>query len=404
MSNQLFMARQPILNADKELFAYELFYRDDEGKSDISDPREATSSVLVNVLNQIGLQGSVGNFKAFVNVGANILMTEILYSLPKDTFVFELSADIIITNKEHDAIKILHGQGYVFALDNIVFTDEYFENFSKILPYITYAKFDTTHTDIERLEDNIALYQDKILIAQRVEIPEVFEAYKELGFNYFQGYFFAAPHLIQQNRLDPKHLGVIRIFNLLQQDAPLNELCDEFQKHNELTLQLLQFLNSSSMFDIQGTQSIRDIIALVGKQRLLQWLLLIIYSKSGKDIKTTKSPLSLLIQNRIDIMLGLIEKIDPLNKENMREEARFLSLISLLETVFNVPTSYIMEKFEVHEKIYEALTSHAGKLGRLFALTLSIERADYASTQILLKSYKLNLDDIDDIIAISMRL
>jgi len=403
MSNQLFMARQPILNADKELFAYELFYRNDEGKSEIDDPREATSSVLVNVLNQIGLQGSVGEFKAFVNVGANILLTEILYSLPKDTFVFELSADIIITNKEHDAIKILHQQGYVFALDNIVFKDAYFENFSRIFPYITYAKFDTTHTDIELLEANIAIYQDMTLIAQRVEIPEVFEAYKELGFSYFQGYFFAAPHLIQQNRLDPKHLGVIRIFNLLQQDAPLPELCDEFEKHNELTLQLLQFLNSTSMFDIHGSHSIRDIIALVGKQRLLQWLLLIIYSKSGKDIKTSKSPLSLLVQNRIDIMLGLIDIINPLNKDEMKEQARFLALISLLETVFNVPTAYILEKFEVSEVIYAALTSHTGKLGRLFALSLSIERSDFAATQILLKSYKLNIDDIDDIIAISMR-
>lgn len=403
MSNQLFMARQPILNANQELFAYELFYRDHEGNGVIDDPREATSSVLVNVLNQVGIQGSVGDFKAFVNVGANILLTEIIYTLPKDIFVFELSADIIINNKEHDAIKMLHQEGYVFALDNIVFTDEYFDNFSKILPFVTYAKFDTTHTDIELLEANIALYENKILIAQKVEIPEVFEAYKELGFNYFQGYFFAAPHLIQQNRLDPKHLGVIRIFNLLQNDAPLPELCDEFEKHNELTLQLLQFLNSSSMFDIHGTQSIRDIIALVGKQKLLQWLLLIIYSKSGKDIKTAKSPLSLLVQNRIDVMLGLIEKINPLNKAQMIEEARFLALISLLETVFNVPTVYIMEKFEVNEALYEALTSHTGKLGKLFALTLSIERSDFAATQILLKSYKLNIDDIDDVIALSMR-
>lgn len=397
------MARQPILNADQELFAYELFYRDNNGNSVIEDPREATSSVLVNVLNQIGIQGSVGEFKAFVNVGANILLTEIIYTLPKDTFVFELSADIIINTNEHDAIKILHQEGYVFALDNIIFTEEYFDNFSKILPYITYAKFDTTHTDIELLEANLALYKEKVLIAQRVEIPEVFEAYKELGFNYFQGYFFAAPHLIQQNRLDPKHLGVIRIFNLLQNDAPLPELCDEFEKHNELTLQLLQFLNSSSMFDIHGSHSIRDIVALVGKQKLLQWLLLIIYSKSGKDIKTAKSPLSLMVQNRVDIMLGLIEKINPLNKDKLKEEARFLALISLLETVFNVPTVYIMDQFKVNDALYEALTSHTGKLGRLFALTLSIERSDFAATQILLKSFKLNIDDIDDIITLSMR-
>jgi len=396
MSPQLFMARQPILDTEKHVYAYEIFYRNEDGNADFSDPRLATSSVLVNLLNQVGLQSSVGNAKAFVNVGANILLTDIVYSLPCDKFVFELNEDIKISHQLRDVIKALFDLGYHFALDNATCSEAFIQNFSQVMPYIEYVKFDTTMTDIEHLTNHLDLFKDKKLIAQKVEIPEVYEAYKEIGFHYFQGYFFAKPHLIQHNRIDPKHKGVIRIFNMLQTDAPMKQITDEFEKHNELTLQLLQFLNSTSMFNMKDSSSIADVINLVGKAKLLQWLLLIIYSKSGKDIKSTKSPLSLLAQHRVDIMLGILQKLGTDKYNRYVEEVRYIAMLSLLESVFNVPLAYILQSFEVDEEVESALLSHAGISGRLLAIALSIEKADFAATQILLKSFRLTVDDLDD--------
>lgn len=398
MPSQLFMARQPILDRDKHIFAYEIFYRDngDEAEANIVDARLATSSVLVNLLNQVGLQNSIGDSLAFINVGANILLTDILYSLPPKKFVFELSEDITITNQLKDAIKVLFDLGFRFALDNATCQSTYLNNFSQIMPYIEYIKIDTTMTDIEDFTANKELYKDKKFIAQKVEIPEVYEAYKEIGFDFFQGYFFAKPHLIQHNRIDPKHKGVIRIFNMLQTDTHMQEICDEFEKHNELTLQLLQFLNSTTMFSIKDSSSIGDIVRLVGKEKLLQWLLLIIYSKSGKEINSTKSPLSLLAQHRVDIMLGILKKADEALYEKTKDEARYVAMLSLLESVFNVPLAYLLENFEVEDSVENALLSHSGTSGRLLAIALSIEKQDYAATQVLLKSFGLNVDDLDD--------
>ena len=232
------------------------------------------------------------------------------------------------------------------------------------------------------------------LIAQRVEIPEVFDAYKKLGFNYFQGYFFAKPNIIQQNRLDPRHLGVIRLFNMLQSDTPIDQVTKEFERHNELTMQLLQYLNSATTFELHDVDSVRDIIKLVGKKKLLQWLLMIIYSKSGKNISTTKSPLSLMVQNRIDIMHGIVDLIHPDEYEHMVEQTRLIALLSLLESVFNVPMSVILGSIDVDDTIKDALISHSGKLGRIYAITLSLEKREFATAQILLQSYKLSMDDI----------
>ena len=396
MSAQLFLARQPILDVHKHIVAYELFYRDEEGSPNFSDARLATSSVLVNVLNQIGLQNSVGHAKAFVNISANLLLTEIIPTLPIGKFVFELNQNIEISNKLRDIIEDLNKKGYEFALDNVNCSDAYFNNFNAILPFIKYLKFDTTMTDIEYLQKQMPRFKGKKLVAQKVEIPEVYEAYKAIGFDYFQGYFFAKPHIIQKNRMDPKHKGVIHIFNMLQTDAPLNELAAEFEKHNELTLQLLQFLNSTSLFDLKEATSISEIVQLVGKEKLLQWLLLIIYSKSGKEIKSNKSPLSLLAQHRVDIMLGILEKTGKSNYERYKEEVRYVAMLSLLESVFNVPLAYVLENFEVGHSIESALLSHSGVAGRLLAIEQSIEKADFATTQVLLRSFNLTVDDIDN--------
>ena len=396
MSPQLFMARQPILDTLKHVYAYEIFYRNDEGNADFSDPRLATSSVLVNLLNQVGLKSSVGNAKAFINIGANVLLTDIIYTLPSDKFVFELNEGMQVTNQIVEVIKTLHKLNYAFALDNASCNERFIKNFAKLLPYIEYVKFDTTMTDIEYLSNNLHLFEGKKLIAQKVEIPEVYEAYRDIGFHYFQGYFFAKPHIIQHNRIDPKHKGVIRIFNMLQTDAPMKQITDEFERHNELTLQLLQFLNSTSMFAMKDSSSIADIINLVGKAKLLQWLLLIIYSKSAKDIKTAKSPLSLLAQHRVDIMLGILKKLGSTTYEAHIEEVRYIAMLSLLESVFNMPLAYILQSFEVDESIESALLSHSGTGGRLLAIALSIEKADFAATQVLLKSFKLTVDDLDD--------
>ena len=195
MSDKLKMARQPIVDLNNNIIGNEFFYRNDAGEGDFTDPRSATSSVLVNILNQVGLNKSIGDAKAFINISGDMLLTDILYNLPKEPFVFELSADVQMGNKELANLEQLHLKGYTFALDNVRFDDDYIQNFTPALPYISYVKIDASQTDFESLEKNLALFRDQTLIAQKIEFQEIFDAYKAMGFRYFQGYFIAGIHI-----------------------------------------------------------------------------------------------------------------------------------------------------------------------------------------------------------------
>ncbi len=398
MSDKLRMARQPIVDLNNNTIGYEFFYRDDEGGSGFTDPRFATSSVLVNIINQVGVDNSMGDAKAFINISGDILLTDILYNLPKDHFVFELAADIHMGKKEVANLEQLHKEGYIFALDNARFDENYMGNFGPVLPYISYVKFDSVQTDIEGLQNNISLYDGKILIAQKIEFQEVFDAYAALGFQYFQGYFIADIHTMEKNRLDPKHLGVIRLFNMLQSDYQIDDISKEFEKHNELTLQLLQYVKSIQAFDLSGSPSIKEIITRVGMDKLKIWLMMIIYSRSSKNVGSTKSQYSIMVQNRIDTMLGILPKLKVEQSEKLQEQARLVALLSLLDIVFDVEIEKTLQAFDLDDDVEGALIGRDGLLGNLLEIAVAIEKRNFATMQELLAKYGLSVEDIEDIL------
>jgi EAL and modified HD-GYP domain-containing signal transduction protein len=394
MHNNLNLARQPILDRSENIIGYEFFYRDSYGECVIDDPRHATASVLVNLLNQIGSTSAFGETLAFINTDGPLLLTDILRTLPKEKFVFELSESTKITARIHEAIRHFHSLGYRFALDNASFNPHYLEAFIPLFPYIEFAKFDVTQTDIEQFSHAPNPYGQMKLIAQKVEFHEMAEAYEALGFEHFQGFYFAHAHLITQRRIDPQYMDVMELFTLLQDDAPMEEVCDSFKYQGILALQLFQFLRSAHPEYIEGAMSIKDIIERFGKSALMQWLLLIIYSKSGTRAIDEKNSHAVFAQNRIDRMVSLLEKCTPYPTENQLEEIQLIAMLSLLEGLMNVPMESLLQTLHPNREIEDALITHTGILGRIYAASLKLEKGDVNSASLLLKSYGITPEEI----------
>ncbi|PHR54067.1 MAG: hypothetical protein COA44_14420 [Arcobacter sp.] len=391
MSNFLYIAKQPIFGRDEHIFGYELYYRRDDQEMTLPDKRLATASVLVNILNQMGLHTLVGSSKAFINIDAKILLTDIIYTIPKDRFVLELNEDIQINQKEYECIKALHKNGYSFALDNVTFDQDHMANIKRVLSNVDYVKFDTTSTDFELLKENLGMFEGKKLMAQKIESVFVLTAYKDLGFDFFQGFYLAEPELIKKNRIDPHHLGVIRLFNLLQGAVSMHDICSEFEQHNEIVLQLLQFVNSGG-FNFETTpKTVCDVLEYIGKKPLMQWLMLIVYAKSGRTGDQDINPCSILVQNRVDLMLGILKRMKK-DDEALMMQARFVALLSLLETVFEMPLPLILAELDVEDVIKDALLDKVGDLGKLYALVLALEKSDQEKSEKLLLAYGLEVE------------
>ena len=387
MNNTLSLARQPIMNCDEQIVGYEFFYRDEEGQCSIDDARHATSSVLVNLLNQIGTAASFGDSLAFINTDGPLLLTDIIRTLPKEKFVFELSATMKHNAQIHDAIRYYHSIGYQFALDNASFHPQYIEDFGDIFSCISFAKFDVNQTDIEQLHSFPNPFGQIKLIAQRIEFYELFEAYRLLGFEYFQGFYFAKSHLITHPRIDPKNVDVLSLFSLLQTDASLEEIYTSFKRQSALSLQLIQFLTSTQPEHTYQATSIKEMIDRMGKNALTQWLLLIIYSKSGTSSAGTINNYTIFTQKRVDLMLKLLDYASPNPSEERIESARLIALYSLLQELMNLPIEQIVRSLNPNDEIKDALLVHSGLLGRLYIAVLKLENNEVSTAALLLKSY-----------------
>ncbi len=387
MNNTLSLARQPIMNRNEQIIGYEFFYRDEEGKCSIDDPRHATSSVLVNILNQIGTAASFGDSLAFINTDGPLMLTDIIRTLPKEKFVFELSETMKHNAQIHDAIRYYHSNGYQFALDNASFHPQYLEDFGPLFSCISFAKFDVNQTDIEQLHFLPNPFGQIKLIAQRIEFYELFEAYQLLGFDYFQGFYFAKSHLITHPRIDPKNGDVLSLFSLLQTDASLEEIYTAFKRQSALSLQLIQFLTSTHPEYTYQASSIKEMIERMGKNALTQWLLLIIYSKSGTSSTGTINNYTFFTQKRVDIILKLLDYASPNPSEELIESARLIALYSLLEGVMNLPVEQIVHSLNPTDEIKDALLVHSGLLGRVYIAALKLENNDVSTAALLLKSY-----------------
>lgn len=387
MHKNLFLARQPILDREENLIGYEFLYRNEYGECVIDDPRHATASVLVNLLNQIGAASSFGDIPAFINTDGPLLLTDILRTLPKEKFVFELSAAMQLNGRIYEAIRYYHSLGYRFALDNASFHPDYFEMFSPIFPFMEFAKFDVNQTDIEQFNYLPNPYGKMKLIAQRVEFYEMAEAYAALGFDYFEGFYFARAHLITGRRIDPQYADVMKLFSLLQNDAPIDHICEAFKHESILSLQLFQFLRSVHPELIEGVVSIREMVERFGKNSLMQWLLLLIYSKSGTKAIDEKNSHAVFAQCRIARMVFLLKKIVPDYTEKELEHIYFIAMLSLLEGLMNVPMESLLQTLHPEQQIEEAFIAHTGVLGRIYAACLKMECGDVNGAAILLKSY-----------------
>ncbi|MDP3021911.1 MAG: hypothetical protein Q8N32_01620 [Sulfuricurvum sp.] len=394
MKNSLNLARQPIMNRKDEILGYEFFYRDHEGKCSIDDSRHATSSVLVNLLNQIGIASSFGDTLAFINTDGPLLLTDIIRTLPKEKIIFELTSSMRHTAQVHEAIRYYHSLGYRFALDNASFHPDYLEAFGPLFPYIEFAKFDVTQTDSEQFHYFPNPYGKMTLIAYKIEFYEMLEAYEQFGFDCFQGFYFAKSHLITQSRIDPKYVDVLSLFSLLQTEASVEDIYNAFLRESALSMQLIQFLTSTHPEYIRGAESIKEMIERMGKNALSQWLLLIIYSKSGTMSMDEANQYSTFAQARVVLMLKLLHLASPNPSSKLVEDARLIALLSLLDDIMNIPLENTLHAINPSSNVKDALVNMSGLLGRIYAAVLKLEIGDAVTAALLLKTYGVHQDQL----------
>lgn len=376
---QIFLARQPIVDRKESLYAFELLFRSGNkaAEAGVLDDTHATAQVMVNAFGEMGIAEVLGTHKGFINLDATFLYSDTIELLPRQQVVLELLETITIDDAIIARCHELKAMGFSLALDDVV---KLGDEIKPLLNVVDVVKLDLMQIDaalLPSLVKELKQYPIKLL-AEKVEDREQARHCMEIGFDMFQGYYFARPETLSGKRADPSKIVLLRILTLMLSDAENEKVVEAFKEHPTLAYNLMRMVNSVGTGLTTKISSLSHGLVVMGRRPLQRWVQLLLYAsdKGGSAV----SPLMQLAATRGKLMELVARQVRP-NDPDYVERAFMVGMLSLLDTLMNEPLPAILARMNLHEEVEAALLGRSGDLGDLLVLCEKLETGDVAAVQ-----------------------
>ena len=369
MSN-IFIGRQAIYDRKQGVYAYELLFRSAQQRNvaDIVDGDKATSNVIVNTFMEIGLEKIVGDKLAFINLTRTFFVDENTISLPRDRVVLELLEDIEADEAVVAGVTRLRQQGYSIALDDFI----YHESLQPLVELADIIKIDIMALNHDEIRDHVTRLRKPSLrlLAEKVETRDEYDFCRELGFDYFQGYFFAQPKIIQGRRLPNNRLAILKLLSQLQDpDITPEELENLIVQDVTLSFKILRYVNSAAVALSRKIDSIRQAVVILGMATIRSWTTLLAMSQI--DDKPTELVIIAMIRAK------MAENMARARKEPDPDVYFTVGLFSALDALMDNSMEEILTQLPLADHITEALLHHRGAHGKTLSCVLAYERGEW---------------------------
>jgi EAL and modified HD-GYP domain-containing signal transduction protein len=390
---EIFIARQPIVDRNEGLVAFELLFRS-SNKTDagVVDDTNATAQVVVNAFGEMGIAQVLGSNKGFINVDAVFLLSDLIELLPKKQVVIELLETISINASIVARCTELKAKGFSLALDDVI---ELNDGIKPLLALVDIIKLDLMAISPELLPSLVKELKRYpiMLLAEKVEDREQARRCVEMGFDLFQGYYFARPEMLSGKRSQPSKIALLRIFSLMASGAENGEIEDAFKEHADLTYNLMRLVNSPGSGMATKISSLKHGLMVLGHGPLKRWVQLLLYASDKGN--NAVSPLMQLAATRGKLM-ELIAQHESGGDRDYADRAFMVGMMSLLDALLGEPLPGILERMNLQENVEAALLRHDGELGHLLSHCKMLEAGDFESVSDALRSHpSLTLDALN---------
>ncbi|MDX1352413.1 MAG: EAL domain-containing protein [Thiomicrorhabdus sp.] len=363
--SEVFIGRQPILDRDMNVFAYELQFH--QGINPNQKTLLASAELIKEIEESIGFQSIVGNHNVLLNVPKELLNKSVLPRFDTNyQLVLEIPNNITKDVEVLQQLKELKADGASIALDDFI-NDESSIRLAGISDYV---KIDPESHNEVQIRKMLAELQEKNIkvIAEKVETEEMFLYLKKLGFDYFQGYFFTTPLMINGQKLTGNKL------TLLQLLAKVNDCNTDFAELSEIISQdvalshrlLVAINNPATMIPIR-VERVADAIKYMGIKRLKFWVNLLMLS-SMDDVPQELLTTSLM-------RAKFCELLAEASGHSRDKDSFFLvGLFSNLGAFFKTPIADIVSEMPLAEDLVAALVENQGPMGEALKVLVRVER------------------------------
>ncbi|MFN3593338.1 MAG: EAL and HDOD domain-containing protein [Thiobacillaceae bacterium] len=389
MPQNAYLARQPIVDAKHQLVAYELLFRDTAHATSarIVDAAAAGIDVISNTLCNMGTDWLLKGKLAFINMDASMLMGDFSALLPPDKVVLEVLETVEVSAEILDRLRAYKQAGFRIALDDYVHTPER----ADLLPLADYVKLDVLALSPDKVIHAVkaARQHGAKLLAEKVERREQFEQYKKLGFQYFQGYYFARPENLASKVINPSQAAVLELMDKVRQEADIKQIEEGFKRDVALTFKLLRYINSAAFGLSCEIQSIRHAVSILGYRPLYKWLTLLLATASP-------SPMAPVLTRTAVTRGRLCELLGAYHLPKAEQDNLFITgVFSMLDALLETPMAQIMERLTLPERVADALLHRTGIYGPILELAVACESADASRIDALAESLFLSAEQVN---------
>ena len=395
-------ARQPILDRDGMLCGYELklhcVSEAPAGDAAVSTdatghtvPDDATTAAaaegepravvqptftqsVVTALMHSGVRGALAGHLAHLDVSREMLFDEALELLPAERFLFELQPDIEVDDELIARIVVLHARRYRFVLDAVVVPSD---TFARLLPYAERVKIDLPHISRALLPklSTVLKSAGKLLIAQGIEAQEDFETALNLGFDKFQGYYFARAQTATLRKVSAPRHALLNLLQLLAGDPTVAQLEAELKLNPVLVMHLMKLANSSGLAVGHKVTTLREAINATGTNRIARWTQLLLYA-DGRKVALEDDPLLQLAATRARFMELAVLRLPKAGRDEA--DAAFLTgVFSFVDAVFGGSIENTLNVLTLSKPIQAAILRREGVLGLLLSVVDALERGEW---------------------------
>jgi EAL and modified HD-GYP domain-containing signal transduction protein len=376
---EVFVARQAILDRDRRVHGYELLFRSGgtPNEFDGTESGAATTQVLANSLLAIGLDNLVGRGHAFVNFGRDLLLADWHCALPKQSAVIEVLETVNPDPAVLEACRKLHDQGYRIALDDFAFHCGQ----TPLLEFASVVKVEIQELPRKEQEALVRFCRGRGLkmLAEKVETHEEFEWARRAGYDYFQGYFFARPLVMQARQIPTVKLNCLRLLREAQRpELDLQRLEHLIMADVSFAYKLLRYVNSALFARPTKIRSIRQALLYLGDNDLRKWIVLAALPRVALDKPGELVILSLV---RARMCESLAEQAN-----NEPGQAFLTGLFSLLDALVDRTLDDALAEVNLAPEISSVLKGSAPEDDSLhvtYQLARAYERADWDQVQVL---------------------
>jgi len=333
------------------------------------------------VFGEMGVAEVLGVHKGFINLDAKFLYSDTVELLPRQQVVLELLETIDIDEAVIARCHELKAMGFGLALDDVL---ELGDEIKPLLGLVDIIKLDVTQIDPMQLAVLVKRFKQYPvkLLAEKVESREQARCCMEMGFDMFQGYYFARPEMLSGKRVDPSKMALLRILTLMLSDAENEKIVDAFKEHPTLVYNLLRMVNSASNNLAVKISSLGHGLMVLGRRALQRWVQLLLYASKGGD---AVNPLMQLAATRARLMELIAQQARPRDGDYI-DRAFMVGMLSLLDVLMEEPLLKIVAHMNLQEEIETALLEHNGDLGELLTLCGELESGNAMAIQECLRA------------------